>query len=362
MKPQILKKLLSITIPTFLVLVLSIVVTQEIYADHVEQLYMGATNEIYVYDGSNWTPTDPRLTAISEVRSIVKDDSGNLYVAGLGGGGVYKYDGTAWTSLGLTSVTNINTLAYGNGTLYAGGYNYAGVYKYTGGTNWDYIGFNSPEVITGLAVYNGNLYAGGNQNYGVRVWNGGTSWTDMGVSGYSDSNLWVAQATNTLYVYGIDTSRSYGKISKYDGGTAWTSIYNNSPHTWVIMGLAMDSDGDLFAAGSGYGTEYVFKYLGGTSWVETGFDNSLYLWINSLTADDAGNVYASGVGSGSWSYGLVSKYDGTSWSRISFDGSKGFGPVIMYGPEGGVPEPATVVGLVGAIIAMGYRRVRNRRA
>lgn len=262
------------------------------------------------------------------------DTHNNIYVCGMliddsDGHSVYKWDGTSWNELGhgssSVSIDNwtINAVFVDKvDNVYAAAFNdsLAGYYiaKWDGIT-WSPVGANFPIASDISAITmdkHGNLYAAGgyldaSYRYYVAKWDG-VSWSELGTGNQSlnanaEINCMIIDTLDNIYVAG-DFSNNAGDtsadlyVAKWDG-TNWTQVggavatnYYNGEN---IGALAIDAAGNLYATGmytDGNHKYYVSKW-DGTTWSKLGTGtNALNAngIISSLCLDAQGNLYAAG--------------------------------------------------------------------
>ena len=162
----------------------------------------------------------------------------NQIVAG-GAGGVFIWDGSQWTWLGLSP--EVLALKEWNGALYAGG-TFAGGISRWDGVSWQPLGSgvsggHNGTVVAALAVYDNQLIAagkfasaGGTPVSCIASWNG-SEWAplELGVGGATDDNDAVealAVYDNRLIAAGRFTtagSVAANYIAAWDG-LAWSQV------------------------------------------------------------------------------------------------------------------------------------------
>jgi hypothetical protein len=240
-----------------------------------------------------------------EAYAIAVDDSGNVYVTGVG-------DGTGTSS-------DYATIKYhSNGDT-------AWVRRYNGPGN-------SYDGALDMAVDDsGNVYVSGNS------WGSGTNSDYATIKYYSTGDTaWVRRyngpgnAADVAYAIAVDdsgnvyvsggswgsgTSTDYTTI-KYNsnGDTAWVRRYNGPGNAYDgASDMAIDDSGNVYVTGKsfGSGTDYDFatiKYKpdADTAWVRryNGPADSTD-GANAIAVDDSGNVYVSGY---SWGNGTSADY------------------------------------------------------
>jgi hypothetical protein len=163
------------------------------------------------------------------------------YVSALAASGTDLYAGGSFTTAGEASATNI---AKWNGSA------------------WSALGLGVNDAVSALVVSGANLYAGGDfttaggmaASY-IAKWNG-SAWSalgsGMGGNGYPYVHALAVSGTN-LYAGGEFTTAggvAANYIAKWDG-SAWSALGSgvNSTTTPTVETLAADSAGHLFVGG-----------------------------------------------------------------------------------------------------------------
>ena len=108
--------------------------------------------------------------------------NGHIYSTTFDGCGIFRYDGTGWSSLGQLEPTgqtySFEVMA---GQLYVGSWPNGRVYRHGGGSRWTSAGrLGNEKEVMGMTVYNGKLYAGTLPLATIFRYEGGTTWTDVG--------------------------------------------------------------------------------------------------------------------------------------------------------------------------------------
>lgn len=250
-----------------------------------------------------------------QVRAMVMDDAGNLYLAGnfvrFGGmevNRIVKWDGNRWWPLGSGMNNFVRCLAVSGTDLYAGGdFTEAGgvpashVAKWNG-SGWQALGKGTDKSVFALAVMQGDLYAGGifakagdAGSQRVAKWSSGT-WSDIGgLRGGAFSVVYSMVASgDTLYVGG-----DFSNVGPYHTLAGAVAKYSQENWSALDYGMWMGEDSPAFS----------------------------YAAVFSLTIHD-GQLYAGGYfdGAGRQADGdacrQIARWDGTCWNPL------GTGPVI----------------------------------
>ncbi len=268
-----------------------------------------SANYVAKWNGSKWSEVvgtnGKGLKANSDIQSIIRDDSGFLYVAGNftnsnGKRYVAKYDGTSWSELG----TGSNALA-ANGTI-------KGLVKGDSGY-----------------IYAGGHFTNSNGKYYVAKWNG-TSWTELAGSNTLDANNYIhciaGDDSGHVYAAGAFTNAGgYRHVAKWDGST-WSEVGTgaNALNTDLLFfTIVVDSQFNIYAAGEDYYAKnnIVVKWHD-TSWSEVG-KLSFNLNIYSLAPYGNGELLAAGGGPG----GFIAHWDGNDWDNFGSSYLKANDPI-----------------------------------
>jgi hypothetical protein len=239
----------------------------------------------------------------SSFYSVKQDLDGNIYTAGELSLGSYTFD--SGVTVNTNSASNIVLVKYdkfGN-ALWARTVNNI--------TNYNTSYFNSIAIDKA-----GNIYAVG------RIENHGTY--DFGNSAIVDAKAEMAYESLVIVKYAPN------------GDTIWAKTVTNECPRSAYRSVAVDSSGNVFAAGYISGTDLVSlgndvniygKYADGDSiiivkydsdgnaiWAKTVTEGSNYSWLESITIDSSDNIIIAGVifGSENFSFGNDISIAGTS--------------------------------------------------
>ncbi len=252
--------------------------------------------------------------------------NGTLY-AGTDGG-VWSWDGSAWSQVGGSNVFTgdaaaVYDLAVVSSTLYAG--TWGGVVWSWNGSSWSRVGgsgarLDDAQIVNSLAAVNGTLYAG--TPYGVWAWNG-SSWSSVPDSvwpadfaGGAVNGPRLAAINGTLY------AGTFGHgVWSWDGFT-WTQVGGSGglAGSASMVGSLVMANSALYAGTDGSG---VWSW-NGSSWSQVGGSNGL--------TGDAANVYDLASVNGTLYAGTtggVLSWDGSSWSQVSSTGGLLDGATII---------------------------------
>ncbi|GAB3877662.1 PE family protein [Hymenobacter segetis] len=330
------------------------------------------------WNGTAWTSTNGGFNGM--VYALTADGNGNVYAGGsfstagsVTANRVARWNGTAWSALGTGIGTStgsgiVYALAFdrGSNSLYAGGnFGAAGgapancVARWNG-TAWGALGtgITNPSgsvMVNALAVdARGHVYASGTFSMAgtaaanaVAHWDGAT-WTalDAGLSGPVPTNrpatnipvygsaLAVA-ANGDLYAGGdfmMAGSLVAHNVARWSAtGAGWSrlgSLVNagGTNQKGDIFALALDTNGDLYAAGSfaaiGDVAAMNIAKWNGTTWeplgTGLGFSANTYTRVSHLALDGLGNLYAVGdfFVAGGVPVTRIAKWDGIAWSAL----------------------------------------------
>jgi len=313
------------------------------------------------WDGTAWNSlgTGAGNGVNGAVSALAVASNGEVYVGGyfnraggVAANKVAKWNGTAWTSLGTGTGNgvsgNVDALAVaGNGEVYvggsiiqAGGTTVSNVAKWNG-TAWSSLGMGVSggvnSLVRALAVaVSGEVYVGGNftQAGGTTVsnvakWNG-AAWSSLGTGVSGDVGALAVTSSGEVYVGGVATGRTGGvtvsHIAKWDGAgwsTLGAGVSSNSGFV-AIGALAVASNGEVYVGGNfsragGVAANNVAKW-NGTAWTSlgTGTSNGVSGDVYALAVAGSGQVYAGGsftqTGAGAANY--FSKWNGMAWNSL----------------------------------------------
>jgi hypothetical protein len=196
-----------------------------------------------------------------EVRTLIKVGS-NLFAGGLISGGISRWNGTAWSSLGTGMNGSVNRLAIGGSDLYAvGSFTTAGggsanrIAKWNG-TAWSALGTGLDDytiaiLIDGTDIYAGGYFttAGGVSAIGIARWNG-VVWSPVG-SGINGSVLDLRKIGDYIYAAGIFQSVGIldaNNVARWDG-SSWSAVGGSGIIGSFVYEMLPLND-DLFFAGA----------------------------------------------------------------------------------------------------------------
>lgn len=291
-----------------------------------------ATNGIKIWNGTSWTATNngfPVFTGglLPFITAVTDDALGIMYASsrlfGPAAGGVYMYNGTAWTTITSNLPdNNVNALITGpGGTLYAG--TDAGIYFYNGST---WTSFNNGIPLQKIYCLEfdatGNMFAGG-RNGLYKLPLGNTSWTNI------SAGLPSTLAVLSIAFHPSDPNRMYTGLgfmrhdigaltgdvyTSADGGISWTEAFSNV-QTARVAAIAVLPNGNALAGARG-----VFSSSdNGSNWAPSsaGLDFSAgTTYASKIMITPAGKIFL-GTDNGIFS----STDNGASWQQ-SFTGLK----------------------------------------
>lgn len=290
------------------------------------------------WNGTSYSTTDHRFDAVSDnvlVRAICIIGSsvfiGGKFtrINGIEANSIAKWDGSAWTPLGIGTPGEIRTLETDGINLYAGGTfssiggnSITGVAKWNG-TTWSDLGGGVNGTVYDLGYADGKLYAGGTFSIAggksasrIAAYNG-TGWAALG-SGVN-STVFTVEVNGTDIYVGGDFNTAGGatanRIAKWNG-SVWSTLglgFNGSVNDIEISGSSIFAGG-AFTTADGLVANRIAKWDGSTwSPLGSGVGNIIY---KIAVLDNF--VYAVGLFStaGGNSARYIAKWDGTAWLSI----------------------------------------------
>lgn len=261
-----------------------------------------------------WT-TEPLpfpITILSGTSATRLYGAGNEIVA--------RYDGGAWTDLGVPFLFAPADLWAPSGDVVFGLQHCSTVLKHERDT-WSSIGPPGQALaeldgdkplcffywsVSGLSET--HLYLAG--EFGQVRHYDGTSWTDISPATFvirdELNDVWASSGSDVFVVGGdyFYDEPYEGSIYHYDG-SSWTTMFGaNTPTIPILHAVWGSSSTDVFAVGR----EGTILHYDGLAW--TAMESGTAAHLNSIAGTSATNVYAAG------SNGLL-HYDGTAWSPVA---------------------------------------------
>jgi len=241
------------------------------------------------YDGSTWQPMGNGLTWA--VHALAELSDGSIVGGGMFGG-IFRWNGTAWSMLGSLQPFTWDICALPNGgcaiagSFPAPGGNHAAIWN---GTSWSGIGggLNGDSLAlartpTGDLVYGGTFTLAGTTpcNF-IAKWNG-SSWSTFGI-GLNDLVIAVCALRDGSIVVGGNFTQAGGQpaahIARWNG-SAWQSL--GAGVNGSVLCITEMPDGDLlvggdFTAAGGQPAANIARWDGG-AWHSLGTGASQLVW------------------------------------------------------------------------------------
>jgi hypothetical protein len=266
---------------------------------------------------------------------------GNFTLATNSGGAVVpadyiaKWDGNAWSALGIGMNGQVSALAVSGTNLYAGGYftlarndafsavSANRIARWDGTRWWNETspGIGSSEVKT-LAVSGSNVFAGGNFTtaggfgvHNIAQWNG-SSWSAMGTGMNATVYAWAVSGSDVYAGGGFSTAGggSANYIAKWNG-SGWSPL--GAGMSGPVTALAV-SGSNLYAGGNF--TLGILKW-NGSAWSGLGlglFGGTVYAL--AVAGDDVyvGGNFDTALNSPVSSIAVrnIAKWNGSNWSAL----------------------------------------------
>ena len=302
-------------------------------------------NLIGRFDGRTWSAMGSGLSA--QFNGVNDIDAFGSYVYACDKFGLHRWDGTAWTQVGVIGglpASDLGTLAIAvdaNGQVYmtgsftsVNGVSANRVARFNG-TNWFAMGSGIVQPQPGLGNYYANAMAAiGSQVYiagfipsigGVSVnyvarWNGG-AWSSMagGLPNYGTPTT-LAAVDGQLYVatgaIGPGNGPYTANVLRWTG-SSWSVVGNDFN---LDVNAIAGGDGELYAGGSftdvGGAPMNQIARLSGNTWVDAGSTSESALILGMAICSHG--VYAGGVTNLTDEVDMnnLIRYDGTRWRNV----------------------------------------------
>jgi trimeric autotransporter adhesin len=356
-----------------------------------------SVNNLARWNGSSWSPLGGGVTGggfTSKVHAIAEMPTGDLVVGGLfdAAGGVpanniARWSGSTWSALGAgvpnTSFSDrpvASLLALPSGALVAGGFfdPFSGVPSRAiarwDGTAWSGLGlgfgsqgFFAPAGVAGLALLPGGpgdsfaavgAFRGASGN-GISLWNG-TAWQPSNSGFNGNVHRMVTGPAGDVIAVGEFTRTPNGLANgaaRWDG-TAWSPLGSGltgfSPAS--VAAIAVRPDGDILVGGrfshaGGVPANGVARWSGG-AWSAMGA--GIAGEVNDLALLPNGDWVAGGNLFGGNQAACVLRWDGVAWTPLGgFVAGSGNGRVAALHvlPDGRLVAGGTFSILLGSLIS-----------
>lgn len=201
-------------------------------------------------NGTRWAETE---LIRNDIAALLMTPTGVLW-AGTTSGEVFRSDagGQSWkrTSNGLPQVPVRAMARDQQGTLYVA-LNGEGLYRSTNeGVSWQPTGLNT-GFVNALVSDGTDLFAATTFRTVLHSSDGGSTWTPVGPNGLTLPTVHaLARGPNGHLFAGTDGDGLYRST---DGGQRWVAL-NDTTLDAVVLTLALDADGFLYAGGAERGT------------------------------------------------------------------------------------------------------------
>ncbi len=303
------------------------------------------------WNGTRWTTLGggvQRQTGFSAPVWGVAVSGSSVYVVGdfvasengVKGNRVARWNGTAWSTVGIGLNGTVRAIAVSGTDVYVGGFfsSIGNCIAKWNGTAWSTLGNgltggnpaqSIEATVTSLAISGTNLYAagtftiaGGVPANNIARWNG-TTWSALGTGTLSPLGFIVAVAASGPDVYVGGQFTQIGGVPATNvarwNGTTWSALgtgVNDFVRAVTISGTNVYFGGEFTTAG-GVPAGRIAKW-NGTTWsaLGAGLPPGGVVW--SLATAANGDLYAAGFmyDIGTTIAPGVAKWDGTTWSSL----------------------------------------------
>jgi hypothetical protein len=284
----------------------------------------GSSGELEVYNGSTWVnlvgsaaqsvPSTGQY-AYSFTQTLV----GGSYVYS-----TYKFDGTAWTYVAASPISN----SIGNYVGQIGSNHYSLIYNGSSysmyvfnGTTWSLVstsGTAPSSVYAGyMGVFNNKLYHYLYNGTGYSTYSfDGTTWQTVTTAGTPPTNGlyggYLGSFSNISYFYAYNGT-SYSLYSF--NGTTWTTISNSSTNSYTFLGQIGNTSYLSYYNGSGYSYS-TFNGTSFASWNPSGLPSGISGYNFNYMGVINNKLYTA-ITDNSTGTRTMYSFDGTSFTNLS---------------------------------------------
>jgi len=309
-------------------------------------------NAQWTYVGSEITPKQ------KNIENVIVDKQGSIYAYRIQDSVFYKYNGSSWSEIKVSSMfSNIKTariyLMYYDSTsnqLYLHGYlvdvnsSIKKFLSYYDGTQWNQVpGFSSLFASSASFISNmckdklGNLYLANlnnNSNNAMVAKFDGSNWSELGgnnaLIGYGSLNAICADNLGNIYTSGISNPPYYVPFILKHNGATWSKMPSvfygeDTAYSFQEIQLQTNSKGALYAFRSYRDNLYnQFNYLvryDGQKWdeqtVNSPWSNNTFM-PSRFSIDMYNNIYLYGKSgfNSQGNYFNIFKLSGNSWFEL----------------------------------------------
>ena len=237
------------------------------------------------------------------------DDDRNVWIGDFGGG-ILRWDGTAWTRFGLRDGLAqgvVSSIVFGpGGEMWLGHKDFVNA-SYFDGEAWHVVtpadGLPGANVWSMAIDHDGVVWAGCIPG-GIAMFDG-TSWTALG------QHEELASRTAFAIAVGHDNTKWFGTMDglvSYDGDVWRRYTRADGLPSDGVVAVCVEASGRVWAASDGYGVSVLD---GGTWTTYTTADGLADNYVATMVEDADGNMWFGTI------YNGLSRFDGTNWTHYS---------------------------------------------
>lgn len=245
--------------------------------------HTGSAPVLYMFDGDDWVDYSSEISAIDATVSLTEiqgSDTDNIYACG-NNGKVYQYNGSSWSHVFTAPHSSVNYICVNstNGKCYLHETN-----------DWTASGYVYSDVTGSWAELIGNV-----RNTAYYRWREIENGNMMGV--------WRDTRGVPLY-----------RQKEFTVNGTCVATWSPSVHPAIFTGLTKNAD-DFWCFQSG--TDLVGNCVNRTLINYTGASTPWSQQVSSIAVNDTNDVWVCGTYDGAWSGGILSHFNGSTWSNPS---------------------------------------------
>jgi hypothetical protein len=267
----------------------------------------GTNGELEVFNGVAWVNLLGNAAQATSSSSSSNSPYAYSFAATYNGSGftysTNKFDGTTWTNVGGTPMSDRGGVYIGqlNNTYYSYVYTGSGYSTYAfNGTSWSQVsttGTGPTDLYGGyMGVFNNKIYNSGYDGNGFVTYSfDGTAWATVSTSGTPPSNGiiegYLGTFNNISYFNGYNGGYNYS-LNSFDG-TTWTTISSSSNNNFYRL---IGQIGNTSYLGQYDGSNWVYATFNGTSfssWTPIGLPSGTNSYNLSFVGVINNKIYTS---------------------------------------------------------------------